>query len=250
MRKSKSVKIPPYTGNKPIRPLEYKELTEAQIRLAYKVWDNLMPECKGILNPDRPTRWQIDIVKKSGLSVQFVAEQTSRLVGVTTVYEHGAIDFFTFRNQVRDDFRQTYINLYTLGVGGSNNMTQADWVNVGEMLKEQYIKLNQLMDRIARGELSSAQVFAELNELIGFSSEAFWKAYIHDMAINLPAYPGDGSTKCLTNCQCYWEIQQVPGGYDCYWKLGKSERCPDCVQRVTEWNPYRIRIASDRVSAG
>lgn len=62
---------------------------------------------------------------------------------------------------------------HTLGVGGFNNMTQADWGRIGEMLKEQYIKLNLLMDQIARGELSSAQVVTKLSKLICLSSEAF-----------------------------------------------------------------------------
>jgi len=246
-------KIPPYASNKPIKPLEYKEsreLTEAQIRLAYVVWNNLMPEYKGILTANLPNRWQVEDSKKAGLAVQFLDEQTSRLVGVVKVYEHGTIDFITFRRQVKEDLRQAYINLYTLGVGGFINMTQADWGRIGEMLKEQYIKLNLLMDPIAQGQLSTAQVVAKLRKLVCLSSEAFWKAYVQDNAINLPAYPGDGSTKCQLNCQCGWNIQKVPGGYDCYWELGKSERCPDCVQRSTEWNPYHIRINSGLVITG
>lgn len=76
-------KVPPYAGNKPIKPLEYKEsreLTEAQIRLAYTVWDNLMPEYKGMLNANFPSRWQVDIAKKAGLLVRFLAAEVDRLV--------------------------------------------------------------------------------------------------------------------------------------------------------------------------
>jgi len=48
--KDKHKKIKPYTGSKPFIPSEYKEITEAEINLAVKVWDNTMPEYKGLLD--------------------------------------------------------------------------------------------------------------------------------------------------------------------------------------------------------
>lgn len=48
--KDKHKKIPPYTGDKPFLPMEYEEITEAEITRAIKRWDNLMPEYKGLLD--------------------------------------------------------------------------------------------------------------------------------------------------------------------------------------------------------
>lgn len=60
----------------------------------------------------------------------------------------------------------------------------------------------------------------------------------------LPAMPGDGTSQCLTNCKCGWEVQQLEGeeNYDCYWRLGGVERhCQTCPQRAEEWAPLRVR---------
>lgn len=60
----------------------------------------------------------------------------------------------------------------------------------------------------------------------------------------LPAMPGDGTSQCLTNCKCGWDIQQLDGenNYDCYWRMGGAERhCQTCPQRAEEWAPLRIR---------
>lgn len=50
--KDKHKKLPPYTGDKPFIPTEFTGLTEAEINLAIKVWDNLMPEYKGMLDAE------------------------------------------------------------------------------------------------------------------------------------------------------------------------------------------------------
>lgn len=59
----------------------------------------------------------------------------------------------------------------------------------------------------------------------------------------LPAMPKDGTTQCLTNCGCEWQIDQLDGdgNYDCYWRLGKDDTCQTCAQRARDWAPYKIR---------
>ena len=47
--KDKHKKLPPYEG-KPLEPLVFTGFTEAEINLALKVWDNTMPEYKGLLD--------------------------------------------------------------------------------------------------------------------------------------------------------------------------------------------------------
>lgn len=109
------------------------------------------------------------------------------------------------------------------------------------------------------------QVQAQLGFLDGFTAEIQdaatfeqgWKAraemYAKSIAapywtgrtklLPLPAVPGDGSTQCLTNCGCSWDVQQLDGdgNYDCYWRLGKAENCQSCVQRARDWAPLRVR---------
>lgn len=68
-----------------------------------------------------------------------------------------------------------------------------------------------------------------------------WRAITGRVGLTLPAYPGDGSTRCRVRCKCRWDIQRVPGGWDCYWRLGSAEHCVDCERRAAEWSPLRIR---------
>jgi hypothetical protein len=59
----------------------------------------------------------------------------------------------------------------------------------------------------------------------------------------LPAQPGDGTTQCISRCNCSWEIHHLGGDdYDCYWRLGSSDAsCQTCIARSRRWNPLRIR---------
>lgn len=50
--KDKHKKLIPRTDGKPFEYSEFKKLTEAEINLAIKVWDNLMPEYKGLLDAE------------------------------------------------------------------------------------------------------------------------------------------------------------------------------------------------------
>lgn len=187
----------------------------------------------------------VGVDEMNGLRTEFMDSQKLRLEGVTNVYGAGTIDIFTYEKQVKEILKQTYIDNYVMGAGGRNSMTQADWGSVGGMIHEQYNYLNPFLQQIARGELSQAQINARLKMYINSASEAFWRGLARDVPIDLPAYPGDGSSACLVNCQCRWDIQPVDDGYNCYWRLGEAEHCPDCMERARIWNPYSIRITGE-----
>lgn len=60
--------------------------------------------------------------------------------------------------------------------------------------------------------------------------------------IRLPAYPGDGSTECRSNCKCRWEIVEGSRNVLAYWRLGAADHCRTCVDRSGRWNPYIIEV--------
>lgn len=71
---------------------------------------------------------------------------------------------------------------------------------------------------------------------------SYWNGRTKDVA--LPAQPKDGTTQCLTNCQCRWQLKAVnpdQGDYDAYWTLGAADHCQTCTERAAQWNPLRIR---------
>jgi hypothetical protein len=63
----------------------------------------------------------------------------------------------------------------------------------------------------------------------------------------LPWLPGDGSTECLINCKCRWELEIIgkDGVFNivqAVWHLGEAEHCDDCVDRdeyVVTLNVYK-----------
>lgn len=60
----------------------------------------------------------------------------------------------------------------------------------------------------------------------------------------LPAMPGDGTSQCLTNCRCKWEVRTLDegaGNWDAYWRLGQADHCQTCIERARQWAPLRIR---------
>lgn len=79
----------------------------------------------------------------------------------------------------------------------------------------------------------------------GSATSVFYQIQTLAMGLpDLPRYPGDGSTECLTYCKCRLRIDQLEGdrNYDVYWLIDiVAEHCPDCIALGTSWSPFRIR---------
>lgn len=183
----------------------------------------------------------IGINQMQDLRREFVDQQKVVIQGLIERYldNPNRTNAKALNKDIRNIIKETYIDLYAMGAGGRNSMSHRDWGRIGAMVKEQYGYLNNLIDQLAKGDISPAQANARLKMYANSANEALWKGYSKDMP-PLPAYPGDGSTVCLTNCQCTWEIVEVPNGFDCYWRLGVAEHCPDCIWRSQNWNPYHL----------
>jgi hypothetical protein len=146
-----------------------------------------------------------------------------------------------WQQAMRDLIRETYIDQYAMARGGRNNMTQSDWGRIGQMCREQYKYLRDFAADIVAGKLSEAQIAARAKLYMASSRQAFEKGKTYGAGIPpLPAYPGDGSTACKSNCLCYWSIEEFPNEYRCTWTLTAAEHCPDCLERASKWAPYRI----------
>ena len=153
---------------------------------------------------------------------------------------------------MRQEIKREYIREYMLGRGGRAQMTQADWGSIGGMLKEQYAYLDAFADQIATGNLSEAAIRSRSRMYIRSAREAYERANARaqsDGTLELPAYPGDGQTVCLTNCNCAWRIEAVTDedgnviGWDCFWEINPNvENCPDCQDNRSQWWPLSVRI--------
>jgi hypothetical protein len=151
-----------------------------------------------------------------------------------------------WRFLMREEIKREYIRQYLLGIGGREQMTQADWGRIGGMLTDQYRYLDDFYKENAAGALSEAQVAARSRMYIRSAREAYERANAQAWGgPPLPAYPGDGSTVCLTNCACHWDIRSAEAEenvmrWSAWWVLGAAEHCPDCIERSTNWAPLVV----------
>lgn len=147
----------------------------------------------------------------------------------------------------REDIKREYIRQYIAGRGGQGNMTASDWGSLGGMLAEQYRYLDAFAAEIAEGSLTVGQIGVRARMYIASAREAYERANARAYGVvGLPYYPGDGSTACLTNCKCYWDIQEVRDedgnlrGWHCTWRLTARESCDTCIGRAGDYAPLFI----------
>lgn len=92
-------------------------------------------------------------------------------------------------------------------------------------------------------EAEWAEAFTARAEMYaGAIGEPYWSG--ETQFLPLPAMPRDGTTQCLTNCGCEWEIIEVDpanGDFDAYWRRSKDDSCQTCLEREAQWSPVQIR---------
>ncbi len=193
----------------------------------------------------------------------FIGER--RLVGLRDAYIAGAKDATnTLAGQVargdisvqqwtlamRQEIRADFINEYVLAHGGRATMTPADWGRLGQRIQQQYRYLDGFANDIATGRYSEAQIAARARMYVEASSAAFEQARTLARGMpDLPAYPGDGSTVCLSNCKCFWSIKETDDAWLCTWRITPAENCETCIERSRTWAPLTIPKATARTRA-
>jgi len=153
----------------------------------------------------------------------------------------GQLDVGAWETSMREAIKAEYIQQYLLGRGGLENMTQQDWGSVGGMIADQYRYLDGFAVEVAAGNLSEAQIAMRARMYINSANEAYWRATQRAKGWpTLPAYPGDGTSECLTNCRCFWDVRAVEDYWEATWLLGEAEHCATCLERAAMWNPLRL----------
>lgn len=143
--------------------------------------------------------------------------------------------------EIQDRLKRVFLAEYMLGRGGKRAMTQADYLRVGEMLRDQYVWLRGFALDIQDGKLSEGQISARTQMYHESAIQAFerGKAVAYDDELILPAYPGDGRTPCRSRCRCRWSIRETRTRWKAYWRRSpKMESCSGCIGRERQYNPY------------
>lgn len=160
----------------------------------------------------------------------------------------GSISPDDFGELLRQDLKITYVQNLMLGRGGRDQTTAADYGGLGYPLRVQYAFIDNYVEQMkqaqAEGREWSVEYMQNRNRLYYQTARQAYERG-HSAAYGtpvLPAYPGDLSTACMSGCLCWWNIERVDGGFDCYWEITAGvENCPDCVERNTLWYPLRVR---------
>lgn len=146
-----------------------------------------------------------------------------------------------FEKLMREQLKAEVIRQYLLGRGGLDSLTKADYGAMGGVIADQYRYLDDFMARIEAGKYSAKQIANIAEMYINSTREAFERARARARGLPpMPAYPGDGNSKCLTNCRCYWDYNWTKGHWECYWRITANESCEDCLEHAQEWSPLKL----------
>lgn len=150
-----------------------------------------------------------------------------------------------FGLQLREEIKAAHIQEYILGRGGRSQMTARDWGTVGRMLREQYTYVDGFVEDISAGGLSEGQIRVRAGLYFKTARQAYERGNAAAYGLpKLPAYPADGSSECVSGCQCYWRFVKLPGdgNVDCFWETDPIvENCDTCIARGGIWYPLQVR---------
>lgn len=180
-----------------------------------------------------------DPTKQPGLD-RLIARLASLIGAATDALEGDLSRLDAWEEEIARQLRRYTLAAYINGNGGRDPTPAAD-KQIADQVAAQRQYLRAFRDEIkASGEWkpawnSRAQMYAQSVKA------AYWTAKTRGYA--LPALPGDGTTQCLTNCGCAWEINDLAGegNADCYWRRSKDDSCQTCIEREQQWSPLRIR---------
>jgi hypothetical protein len=173
---------------------------------------------------------------------RFIDGQKARIDGLTDKLVDGKINIQQWTLEPRKTLAKTYAGEYAASKGGFANVTQAEWGKLGAQLKnEQYTRLDKLAQDIADGKLSPAQINARSKLYVEGASQVYERGKAENQGVpDLPAYPGDGQTACLSNCRCNWSFEETEEAWEATWELNDAEHCADCLANAEQWNPLRL----------
>lgn len=172
---------------------------------------------------------------------------TERTTQLAQQYANGEIGIQDWQITMREELRQMHALQVVVGAGGQADQVHAnDWLRLGAELQKQDRYLENFAHDIVNNGMSGDAI-ASRAALYARGTQASF--YREASPVTLPAEPRDGSTPCLGNCDCEWDIAFEyddvgnPIAVLATWKLGSTEKhCDVCPARAEEWNPLRIEI--------
>lgn len=168
-----------------------------------------------------------------------LARTLAAVTRLTRRLSDGSLSAAAWQQAMERTLRQHHTAALLAGQGGGD-VSAASRKYLDLFLQQQMKYLRRFAAQVA-AEGYQPRDAARAAMYAGAAKAPYWAG--RTKGIPLPAYPGDGSTQCLSNCRCSWEIVPLEGdgNYDCYWRMAAAEHCQTCQQRASDWAPLRIR---------
>ena len=171
----------------------------------------------------------------------------------------GEISVEGWRTAMRQEIKDLHVTSLVISRGGEwKTISFSEWGRLGGNLRVQYRYLDRYAEQIqtraeaaamGQGKFYSEKYLAWRSKLYGGNAKAsYWRGVVYGL---LPQVPGDGQTRCGTNCKCELRIENGDklNTLLVYWDLTPAEHCEDCVRLNQEWNPYVLELPPEVVEA-
>ena len=245
--------------NEPLDPVPaaLDPLTPQGVSHVAQFWDRLMPAWPGLILAGRTgSRWSYsrtaDAYRGQGRTVAGPAITKlrdglldARPVRVAQLAEQVAAKAITvaaWERGMRQVIADMFTAQYALGKGGALSLTDADWQRLFKAILEQWRYLSGFATAVQTGEMSEKAIAARSMLYLGASAQAFEMGRASAFGVELPAYPGDGSSVCMSNDRCAWQLErQHDGSVRATWQTERDKKvCPTCAERGRDWAPLIV----------
>ena len=193
---------------------------------------------------------------------RFTDAQNLHVTAISTQMAQREITLHEWVRQMGVAIKHAHLAMWMLGSGGYNTIGNEMVDSLTDTLRTQYSYFHSFAQEILkenrpdanrqslqtrapvtmRGLINRAIMYVESSTA---SAERGRFVTYQAFPYQLPAYPGDGSMICLTNCRCHWRIRLIPGEdsfFHAFWRLKRRDRrnCETCIQYAEQWNPFTV----------
>ena len=215
---------------------------------------------------NRKTGETVNDPKWVELRDRFTDRQHSPVILVTDEMMDRGITLHEWLRRMAVIIRDTHLAMYMLGAGGYNAIDQTAVITLESTLREQLDYLRSFAGEILRqnrgrvrqhislytpnvlrraGVINRSVLYIESATASAERGRATTYGRLPD---ELPHYPGDGSTICLTRCRCHWRFNVNPSGgggsvIHAFWRLRARDgrNCQTCLTYARLYNPFRLQ---------
>lgn len=153
----------------------------------------------------------------------------------------GQVQPVAWHNDMVDVLRVGYTAAYLDGRGATELTPGAEKL-LARLVGGQVDYLNGFLDEVERDGWNDATMRPRARMYAASVRQAYERGAT--FGLPLDQVPGDGKTRCLTNCRCRLRIRWLDEedlDADVAWELADAEHCEDCVRLSRAWAPLRIR---------